>query len=118
LPKFVQVRGSYTRYFVIVYIYYYCGSYEEKWSEILIDKPELRIVVKSPGVGQCPASKFFRQNNTCMKAVVDSQYGAMTVAADRLGAQLLSQCKLTMPRHENQKNSTQKQTFKSKRTRS
>jgi hypothetical protein len=64
----------------------------------LINKPELRIVV-----GQCPASKFFRQNNICMKAVVDSQYGAMTVAADRLGAQLHSQCKLTMPRHENRK---------------
>jgi hypothetical protein len=72
---------------------------------MLINKPELRIVVKSPGVGQCPcpASKFFRQNNICMKAVVDSQYGAMTVAADRLGAQLHSQCKLTTPRHENQK---------------
>jgi hypothetical protein len=38
-----------------------------------------------------------------MKAVVDSQYGAMTVAADRLGAQLHSQCKLTLPRQENQK---------------
>jgi hypothetical protein len=38
-----------------------------------------------------------------MKAVVDSQYGAMTVAADRLEAQLHSQCKLTTPRHENQK---------------
>jgi hypothetical protein len=102
-PKFAQVRGSYTRYFVIVYIYYYRGSYEEKWREILINKPELRIVVKSPGVGQCPASKFFRQNNNCMKDVVDSQYGAMTVAADRLGAQLLSQCKLTTPRHKNRK---------------
>jgi hypothetical protein len=69
----------------------------------LINEPELRIVVKSPGVGQCPASKFFRQNNICMKAVVDSQYGAMMVAADRLGAQLHSQCKLTTPRHENKK---------------
>jgi hypothetical protein len=29
--------------------------------------------------------------------------GAMTVAADRLGAQLHSQCKLTTPRHENRK---------------
>jgi hypothetical protein len=71
--------------------------------EIFINKPELRIVVKSPGVGQCPASKFFRQNNICMKAVVDSQYGAMMVAADRLGAQLHSQCKLTTPRHKNKK---------------
>jgi hypothetical protein len=69
----------------------------------LINKPELQIVVKSPGVGQCPASKFFRQNNICMKAVVDSQYVAMTVAADKLGAQLHSQRKLTTPRHENQK---------------
>jgi hypothetical protein len=69
----------------------------------LINKPELRIVVKSPGVGQCPASKFFRQNNMFMKAVVDSQYGAMTVAVDRLGAQLHSQCKLTTPRHKNRK---------------
>jgi hypothetical protein len=25
-PKFVQVRGSYTRYFVIVYVYYYWES--------------------------------------------------------------------------------------------
>jgi hypothetical protein len=38
-----------------------------------------------------------------MKAVVDSQYGAMAVAAHRLGAQLHSQCKLTTPRHENKK---------------
>jgi hypothetical protein len=38
-----------------------------------------------------------------MKAVVDSHYGAMTVAADRLGAQLNSQCRLTTPRHENRK---------------
>jgi hypothetical protein len=69
----------------------------------LINKPELRIVVKSPGVGECPASKFFCQNNICMKAAVDSQYGAMMVAADRLGAQLHSQCKLTTPRNENRK---------------
>jgi hypothetical protein len=102
-PKLVQVRGSYTRYFVIVYVYYNWGSYEEKWRKILINKPELRIEVKSPGVGQCPASKFFRQKNICMKGVVGSQYGAMTVAADRLGAQLHSQCKLTTPRHENRK---------------
>jgi hypothetical protein len=69
----------------------------------LINKPELGIVVKSPIVGQCPASNFFRQTNICIKAVVDSQYGAMTVAADGLGVQLHSQCKLTTPRHENKK---------------
>jgi hypothetical protein len=38
-----------------------------------------------------------------MKAINDSQYGAMVEAADRLGAQLHSQCKLTTPRHKNQK---------------
>jgi hypothetical protein len=69
----------------------------------LINKPELQIVIKSLGVGQCPVSKFFHQNNICMKAVVDFQYRAMVVAADRLGAQLHSQCKLTTPRHENKK---------------
>jgi hypothetical protein len=82
--------------------------------EILINKPELRIVVKSPGVGQCPASKFFRQNNICMKAVGDSQYGAMMVAADGLGAQLHSQCKLTMPRHKNRKIQHENELLKAK----
>jgi hypothetical protein len=38
-----------------------------------------------------------------MKSVVDSQYRAMMLAADRLGAQLHSQCKLTTTRHENRK---------------
>jgi hypothetical protein len=54
-------------------------------------------------VGQGPASKFFRQNNICIRAVDYSQYGATTIAEESLRAQLHSQCKLTTPRHENQK---------------
>jgi hypothetical protein len=49
-----------------------------------------------------------------MKAVVDSQYGAMTVATDRLGAQLHSQCKLTTPRHKNRKIRHEKELLKAK----
>jgi hypothetical protein len=37
-----------------------------------------------------------------MRAVVDSQYGATTVAAESLIAQLHSQGKLTKPSRENQ----------------
>jgi hypothetical protein len=38
-----------------------------------------------------------------MTAVVDSQYGATTVAAESLIAQLHTQGKLTTPRRENRK---------------
>jgi hypothetical protein len=38
-----------------------------------------------------------------MRAVDYSQYGATTLAAESPRAQLHSQCKLTTPRHENQK---------------
>jgi hypothetical protein len=58
---------------------------------------------KEPGLGQCPSSKIFRQNNICMSAVVGSQYGATTGAAENLIAQLHSQGKLTTPRCENRK---------------
>jgi hypothetical protein len=54
---------------------------------------------KSPGLVQFPSSKFFRKNNICMRAGVDSQYGATTVAAESLIAQL----KLTTPSRENRK---------------
>jgi hypothetical protein len=50
-----------------------------------------------------PDSKFFRQNNICMGAALGSQYGAMTVAAEILIAELHSQSKLTMAWHKNQK---------------
>jgi hypothetical protein len=64
---------------------------------------ELRIVVKSPGLGVWPASMLFRQYNICMGATLGSQYGAMIVAAKILIAQLRSQSKLTTAWHENQK---------------
>jgi hypothetical protein len=38
-----------------------------------------------------------------MRAVDYSQYRATTLAVESLRAQLNSQCKLTMPRHENTK---------------
>jgi hypothetical protein len=38
-----------------------------------------------------------------LQAVDYSQYGATTLAAESQRAQLHSQCKLTTPRHENQK---------------
>jgi hypothetical protein len=62
---------------------------------------ELQIVVSSPGLGVWPASMLFRQNNFCMGAALDSQYGAMTVAAEILIAQLHSQSRLTTAWHEN-----------------
>jgi hypothetical protein len=46
---------------------------------------------------------LFRQNNICMGAALGSQYGAMTVAAEILIAQLHSQSKLTTAWHENRK---------------
>jgi hypothetical protein len=46
---------------------------------------------------------LFRRNNFCMGAALGSQYGAMTVAADILIAQLNSQSKLTTAWHENRK---------------
>jgi hypothetical protein len=46
---------------------------------------------------------FFRQNNICIGAALGSQYGAMTVAAEILIAQLHSQSKLTTAGHENRK---------------
>jgi hypothetical protein len=46
---------------------------------------------------------LFRQNNFCMGAALGSQYGAMTVAAEILIAQLHSQSKLTTAWHENRK---------------
>jgi hypothetical protein len=49
-----------------------------------------------------------------MKALVDSQYGAMMVAVDRLEAQLYSQCKLTTPRHENRKIRQENELLKAK----
>jgi hypothetical protein len=46
---------------------------------------------------------IFRQNNICMRAVVDSQYGATAVAVESLITQLHSQGKLTSPSRENRK---------------
>jgi hypothetical protein len=60
-------------------------------------------VAKSPGLGQFPSSKTFRQNNICMSPLVWSQYGAMTEAAESLIAQLYSHYKLTTQRRENKK---------------
>jgi hypothetical protein len=59
--------------------------------------------VKSPGLVVWPASKIFRQNKIYMGAALGSQYGAMTVAAETLIAQLHSQSKLTTAWHENRK---------------
>jgi hypothetical protein len=44
-----------------------------------------------PRLGQFPSSILFRQNNICMSAVLSSQYGATTAAAENLRAQLHSQ---------------------------
>jgi hypothetical protein len=46
---------------------------------------------------------LFRQKNICMGAALGFQYGAMTVAAETLIAQLHSQSKLTTAWHENRK---------------
>jgi hypothetical protein len=43
------------------------------------------------------------KKNICMSAALCSQYGATTVAAESLIAQLHSQGKLTTPRRENRK---------------
>jgi hypothetical protein len=51
-----------------------------------------------------------------MRAIVGSQYGATTEAAESLIAQLFSQAIITTPRCENQKNSTRKLNFKINQT--
>jgi hypothetical protein len=60
---------------------------------------------KSPGLGQCPCSKFFRKNNIGMSAVVGSHYRATTGAAESLIVKLHSQGKLTTQRCKKSKNS-------------
>jgi hypothetical protein len=49
-----------------------------------------------------------------MRAVDYSQYGATTLAAESIRAQLHSQCKLTMPRHENRKIRQENELLKAK----
>jgi hypothetical protein len=52
---------------------------------------------KSPGLGQFPYSKFFRQNNICMSPAYSGltvRRYSMTEAAESLIAQLYSQSKL------------------------
>jgi hypothetical protein len=62
-----------------------------------------------------PASLLFRQYNICMGAALGSQYGAMTVAAELLIAQLHSQSKLTTAWHENQKIRYENELLKAKK---
>jgi hypothetical protein len=61
-----------------------------------------------------PASMLFRQYNICMGAALGSHYGAMTVAADILIAQLRSQSKLTTAWQENRKIRYENELLKSK----
>jgi hypothetical protein len=84
----VPVRGSEAKYFSIGFT---LKVYESRGC-------------KDPhGLGHFSSSKFFRPNNICMNTVVDSQYGATTVAVESLIAQQDSKGKLTTPRRENQK---------------
>jgi hypothetical protein len=57
---------------------------------------------------------LFRQNNICMGAALVSQYGAMTVAAEILIAQLHSQSKLTTAWHKNRKILNENELLKAK----
>jgi hypothetical protein len=57
---------------------------------------------------------LFRQHNICMGAALGSQYGAMTVAAEILIAQLHSQSKLTTAWHKNRKIQYEKELLKAK----
>jgi hypothetical protein len=56
---------------------------------------------KEPRTGS--VASLFRQYNICMGAALGSKYGAMTVAAEILIAQLHSQSKLTTTWHEYRK---------------
>jgi hypothetical protein len=71
-------------------------------------------VVKSPGLGVWPASMLFRQYNICTGAALGFQYGAMTVAAEILIAQLNSQGKLTTAWHKNRKIQYENELLKAK----
>jgi hypothetical protein len=57
---------------------------------------------------------LFRQNKICMGAALGFQYGAMTVAAEILIAQLHSQSKLTTAWHENWKMGYENKLLKAK----
>jgi hypothetical protein len=59
---------------------------------------------------------LFRQNNICMGDALGSQYGAMTVAAEILIAQLHSQIMLTTAWHENRKIRYKNELLKAKET--
>jgi hypothetical protein len=74
--------------------------------------PNLEHVKRAPYSSEEPrtasrecgrSSMLLRQNNIWMGAASGSQYGAMTVAAEILIAQLHSQSKLTTAWHENRK---------------
>jgi hypothetical protein len=56
-----------------------------------------------PRTGSVTSFNVIPPNNICMGAALGSQYGAITVAAEILRAQLHSQSKLTMAWHENRK---------------
>jgi hypothetical protein len=71
VPKFVPVRGSYTRYYVIVYAYYNWGSFKKNGAIFRSCTEELRLAIwrpvysnygaaKSPGLGLLPSSILFR----------------------------------------------------------
>jgi uncharacterized membrane protein YciS (DUF1049 family) len=57
---------------------------------------------------------LFRQNNFCMGTALGSQYGAMTVAAEILIAQLHLQSKLTTAWHKNKKIRNENKLLKAK----
>jgi hypothetical protein len=59
---------------------------------------------------------LFRQNTICMGAALGSQYGAMTVAAEIIIAQLHSQSRLTTAWHESQKILYENELLKAKET--
>jgi hypothetical protein len=74
----------------------------------------LSTACKEPRTGTVSIFKIFRQNNICMSAIVGSQYGATTAAAESLIAQLHSQGIAHYAETRKSKNSTRKRNFKSK----
>jgi hypothetical protein len=69
---------------------------------------------RQPRIGSVTSFNVIPPNIICMGAALGSQYGAMTVAAEILIAQLHSQSKLTTAWHENRKIRYENEVLKAK----
>jgi hypothetical protein len=116
--KFVLVRGSYTRCFGIVYVYYYWGSCQEKWRQILIKYRRAPDSSIEPRTRTVSISNVIPPN----QHLHDHRNGLLIRGYDRSCGKSDSPSSLMEQTHyaemRKSKNSRRKRNFKSKWTRS